>query len=145
MDGTLRRNFQGFTDDIAESGIGFGASAISVFPDLIVQNAKNAGHYRMLASGGRLCASVGIRRSRHDRERAMIIEDILCGRPADLSLLIDAGEDLSALEPFLALGLAARSGALLLPTASSRPYARALAATFDPFRAAHAQRFSNAV
>ena len=44
--GTLRRNFQGFTEDQAPVLIGLGASAISSFPDLLVQNEKNAGRYR---------------------------------------------------------------------------------------------------
>src|SRR5690606_27478718 len=46
--GRLHRNFQGFTDDAAPVLIGLGASAISSFPDLVVQNEKNAGRYRML-------------------------------------------------------------------------------------------------
>ena len=50
MQGRLRRNFQGFTDDAAPVLLGLGASAISCFPELLVQNEKNAGRYRMLLS-----------------------------------------------------------------------------------------------
>lgn len=45
--GTLRRNFQGFTDDDADAVIELGASSISVFPGLITQTEKHVGRYRM--------------------------------------------------------------------------------------------------
>jgi len=48
LSGTLRRNFQGFTDDPSSVLLGFGASAISELPGLMVQNEKNPGRYRML-------------------------------------------------------------------------------------------------
>ena len=39
----VRRNFQGFTDDPCDTLIGIGASAISRFPNALVQNEHNAG------------------------------------------------------------------------------------------------------
>ncbi|WP_431471078.1 radical SAM protein [Sphingosinithalassobacter sp. LHW66-3] len=51
-EGRLRRNFQGFTDDPATTVIGLGASAISQFDTLFVQNEKHSGRYRMLAGNG---------------------------------------------------------------------------------------------
>jgi oxygen-independent coproporphyrinogen-3 oxidase len=143
--GGLRRNFQGFTDDPAEHLIGMGASAISVFPDRIVQNEKNAGRYRMRLSQAQLAGSLGILRSREDRERAMVIEDILCHRTADLSLLVGAAEAAAMLAPFTAHGLARLDGQSLIPTDATRPYARSIAALFDPYRAQAPDRFSSAV
>jgi oxygen-independent coproporphyrinogen III oxidase len=61
-EGRLRRNFQGFTDDPAGTLVGLGASAIGCFPDVLVQNEKNAGRYRMLLSQDRLPAALGVRR-----------------------------------------------------------------------------------
>src|SRR5690606_41727364 len=52
LGGRLRRNFQGFTDDDAPFLIGLGASAISSFPRLLIQNEKNTGRYRTLLSRG---------------------------------------------------------------------------------------------
>jgi oxygen-independent coproporphyrinogen-3 oxidase len=143
-DGTLRRNFQGFTDDQAERLIGMGASAISIFPDRIIQNEKNAGRYRMRLSQDQLTGTLGLLRSRDDRDRGMVIEDILCGRPTDLSQ-ISGLLPLDALRPFIERGLVRLDGNTLSPTDASRPYVRSIAALFDPYRADTPQRFSSAV
>lgn len=74
----VRRNFQGFTDDPADIVLGFGASAISQFPDLIVQNEKRSGIYRELIGAGRSAVVRGVSLSEDDRERGNIIRDILC-------------------------------------------------------------------
>ncbi len=143
--GELRRNFQGFTDDPAEHLIGLGASAISNFPDVIVQNEKNSGRYRMLVSQNRLPAALGVRRSRDDRERALVIEDILCGRTADLSLMLGTGGSMDSLAPFLYHDVIRLEGSLLVPCDATRPYARAIAALFDLYRNHAGTRFSSAV
>jgi oxygen-independent coproporphyrinogen-3 oxidase len=57
--GALQRNFQGFTDDPAPVLLGLGASSISEFPDLFVQNEKNAGAYRTLVHDGHLSPARG--------------------------------------------------------------------------------------
>lgn len=141
--GGLRRNFQGFTDDRAEVLIGFGASAISVFPHLLIQNAKNAGRYRMLALGGRLPAERGVARSREDRARGMIIEGLLCCGEADAGAFAEAAR--AQLEPFSAKGLVSWSGNRLSIAPEALPYARTIAAAFDGWRQPDARRFSNAV
>src|SRR5690606_7494409 len=103
-DGKLRRNFQGFTDDQAPVLIGLGASAISSFPDLLAQNEKNSGRYRMLLSQDLLPVAVGIERSADDRRRGAIIESLLCqGRaPVAADLARQVAPDLEA---FVAAGL----------------------------------------
>lgn len=142
--GTLRRNFQGFTDDTATTLIGLGATSISSFPDRILQSAKNIGHYRMLVSGGKLPQTRGIRRSEDDRRRGAIIESLLCSGHGDLRGL-DALPD--ELDHFISQGLAAIDGDLLRLTPMSLPYARSIAACFDRHRqpAPHIRQFSNAV
>ncbi|MEL6738072.1 MAG: radical SAM protein, partial [Pseudomonadota bacterium] len=82
--GTLRRNFQGFTEDPSDTLIGLGASAISGFAGLIAQNEKNTGRYRMLAGQSRLTAAHGIARTPDDQMRARLIEDLLCSSRATL-------------------------------------------------------------
>ncbi|AWW73781.1 oxygen-independent coproporphyrinogen III oxidase [Erythrobacter sp. KY5] len=142
--GTLRRNFQGFTDDQSDVLIGLGASAISGFPGLIAQNEKNNGRYRMMASQGRLTATVGIKRSSEDQLRARVIEELLCRGRARLSpcLLISHAQEF---EPFLKRGLMTLSGLDLSITPSGLPYARVIASKFDTFRAAAKQAFSSAI
>ena len=141
--GRLRRNFQGFTDDDADVLIGLGASAISAFPHLLVQNAKNAGRYRMLALAGRLTAERGVARSREDRARGEIIEELLCQGEADAGAFADAVR--ARFEPFAARNLLSWSGTRLVLPPEARPYARSIAAAFDAWRQPGPQRFSNAV
>jgi oxygen-independent coproporphyrinogen-3 oxidase len=142
-DRRLRRNFQGFTNDDAEVLLGFGASAISAFPHLLVQNARNAGRYRMLALGGRLPAERGVARSREDRARGAIIEALLCRGEADAGAFAEAVR--AQLEPFRARGLLSWSGTRLSVAPGALPYARTIATAFDAWRRPDARRFSNAV
>ncbi|QZH76626.1 MAG: coproporphyrinogen dehydrogenase [Erythrobacter sp.] len=144
MSGRLRRNFQGFTDDPATAVIGLGASAISSFPGLLAQNEKNAGRYRMLLSQSRLPAASGKLRSVDDQRRGSIIEELLCrGRARiDQPIMAEARE---RLEPFLAAGLCEYAGGMLTIPASALPYARSIAACFDPYRQHSPRRFSSAV
>jgi oxygen-independent coproporphyrinogen-3 oxidase len=144
-EGTLRRNFQGFTDDRADVLIGLGATAISQFPDLIVQNEKNSGRYRMRALAGLLTGERGIARDTEDQRRARIIEDLLCGREAAVGPYLAAPELAERLQPFLDLGLARLDGDRLALTPEGRPYGRVIAALFDRFRAGQTQRFSTAI
>ena len=134
LSGRVHRNFQGFTDDTAPVVIGLGASAISSFPQVLVQNEKNAGAYRAILSQNRMTAVRGIRRSENDRRRGAIIESLLCNGkavpgPDMLRLAVDR------LQPFLSRGLASfEDDALTIPV-QGLPYARAIAALFDPHRA----------
>ncbi len=144
QDGTLRRNFQGFTDDQAPVLIGLGASAISGFTDVLVQNEKNAGRYRMMLSQGRLPAAHGVRRSLMDQRRAELIEGLLCRHAASLDGWV-SGDVIAGLEPFLARDLVSLEGSCLRIEPQGLPYARTIAALFDPYRQESQRRFSSAV
>lgn len=143
-EGTLRRNFQGFTDDESPALIGMGASAISVFPALIAQNEKNSGRYRMLASQGLLTVSNGTERSQIDQMLGCVIEDLLCRGRARLSPC-QLSQKGAKLQPFLDRGLAQLSGLDLSITEQGRPYSRVIASVFDRFRETTAGGFSLAV
>lgn len=144
LSGRLHRNFQGFTEDPAPVLIGLGASAISQFPGVIVQNEKNAGRYRMLLSQDRLTGSHGVLRSPQDQRRGVVIEQLLCHGRAELGLdlLQDA---IGALAPFRARGLIDITGSTLEICPEGLPYARTIAALFDPYRQDSVRRFSSAV
>lgn len=144
-DGRLRRNFQGFTDDHADHLFGLGASAVTDLPGLLVQNEKNLGRYRMRVAAGQSAASRGVRRSAEDRERALVIEDLLCGREADLSRLGERRWAEPWLAPFLAAGLAELAGDRLRIAPEGLPYARGIAACFDAYRSHAPGRFSSAL
>ncbi|WP_427963378.1 oxygen-independent coproporphyrinogen III oxidase [Altererythrobacter sp.] len=144
LDGTLHRNFQGFTDDAAPNLIGLGSSAISSFPDLLVQNEKNSGRYRMVASQGLLVGNRGIWRSADDRYRGAVIERLLCSGKAKVGGKLLA-EVQPALEPFVSRGLAAIEDDTVIIRQHGLPYARTVAALFDPYRQQSGRRFSSAV
>jgi oxygen-independent coproporphyrinogen-3 oxidase len=144
LEGRLHRNFQGFTDDDAPVLIGLGASAISSFPRLLVQNEKNTGRYRMLLSQGILTANAGVARCSDDRYRGAVIEALLCrGRAAVGSRLL--GEALPRLAPFIAAGLCDIVDSELAIAPEGLPYARSIAAQFDPYRQHSPRRFSSAI
>ncbi|ANY19624.1 Oxygen-independent coproporphyrinogen-III oxidase [Tsuneonella dongtanensis] len=146
LDGSLRRNFQGFTDDQAPNLIGLGASAISQFLHLLAQNEKNSGRYRMIASQGLPAANRGIARSESERQRGEVIEQLLCRGRARLTRELGA-EVAAQLCPFTIRGLATFEGDWLSVTPDGLPYARTIAALFDPYRKIHQQqkRFSSAI
>ncbi|MBW4331562.1 oxygen-independent coproporphyrinogen III oxidase [Stakelama sp. CBK3Z-3] len=152
-EGALHRNFQGFTDDCATTLIGLGASAISQFPGLIVQNEKHVGRYRMLAGNRQGCAVRGLVRSREDRLRGAVIERLLCDGVVDAQAIARAhGLPASAAVADEALlyeleghGVVRRDGARLAITRDGLPYARLAAAVFDTYRNPGARRFSRAV
>lgn len=145
LDGTLRRNFQGFTDDPAEVLIGLGSTAISGFPDRLIQNDKNPGSYRTRIDKGRLPAALGVLRTPDDREHAIVIEDILCRNAANLDPVGGVQRYAHDLAPFLNRNLISFDGATMRLSAGALPYARSIAAVFDPYRAQQPNRFSNAV
>lgn len=142
--GTLRRNFQGFTDEPSEVLIGMGASAISGFPGLLAQNEKHTATYRQLSEVGRLSASHGIARSAEDQRRGAVIEALLCHGEATIpeDLL---GQVSARLTPFTDEGLARLHGRHLAITPAGLPYARVIAALFDAYRAAAPRTFSSAI
>ena len=142
--GTLRRNFQGFTEDPSPVLIGLGASAISSFPDLLVQNEKNTGRYRMMLSQDRLPANRGIVRTADDRRRGAVIEALLCKGRARIDADLQH-EAYPLLGPYIDAGLCMVDGDDLVIAPGGLPYARSIAARFDPYRKDSLRRFSSAV
>lgn len=141
--GTLRRNFQGFTDDSAGALIGLGASSVGVFPGLLVQNEKNAGRYRQQLESGRLAGTRGVVQTVQDQRRAAVIETLLCQEAVNLPAdLLDEARD--GLGPFVARGLARIEGQRLVLAPHSAPYHRSIAVLFDAYRGGGHQ-FSSAV
>lgn len=130
-EGRLHRNFQGFTDDESNHLIGFGASAISQFPGLYTQNAKNAGAYRQAIAQGHLATERGVTRDPANLASGRLINDILChGRGELPARLTPAQGDM--LEEFVQRGLVTTGGGEIRLRSGAAPYARTIAAIFDP-------------
>ena len=76
--GTLRRNFQGYTDDTAPALIGLVASSISRFPQGFAQNASATAAHTKAIRDGRFSTHKGHHFSGEDTLRARIIEALMC-------------------------------------------------------------------
>lgn len=76
--GTLKRNFQGYTDDQATALIGLGASSISKFPQGYAQNASATGAYIGGIREGRFTTHRGHKFTPEDLLRARLIEALMC-------------------------------------------------------------------
>ena len=76
--GLLRRNFQGYTDDLATALIGMGASSISRFPQGYAQNAPATGAHVKAIREGRFSTTKGHVFTPEDIWRARMIEALMC-------------------------------------------------------------------
>jgi oxygen-independent coproporphyrinogen III oxidase len=76
--GTLRRNFQGYTDDTAEVLIGLGASSISRFPQGYAQMNPATSGWTKAVRAGSFATVKGHAFKGEDRLRARIIEALMC-------------------------------------------------------------------
>lgn len=150
--GRLRRNFQGFTDDPSDVLIGLGASAISHFGDVIIQNEKMSGAYGQRIMSGQLAGTRGVRRTAEDMMRASIIENILCHGFADVQKITgyrDVWKNMSweadALVAFIERDLVVCDANTVRLKAAALPYARSIASVFDAYRHHGGAAFSKAV
>lgn len=82
--GTLARNFQGYTADDAPVLIGLGASAIGALPQGYVQNAPAVPAYRAALAQGHLPVARGVALDGEDRIRRHVIERLMCDLKVDL-------------------------------------------------------------
>lgn len=85
--GTLKRNFQGYTDDTSEVLIGLGASSISRFPQGYTQNAPATSAHTKAIDEGRFSTCKGHAFSADDKLRGRIIEMLMCEFRADAAEL----------------------------------------------------------
>ena len=98
----------------------------------------------MLLSQDRLPVALGKARGLDDRLRGAVIEGLLCHGHARVgpALIERAWERLA---PFVEAGLCDIAGGTLALAPHAVPYARGIAACFDPYRQHSPRRFSSAV
>ncbi|XHC10594.1 oxygen-independent coproporphyrinogen III oxidase [Labrenzia sp. ac12] len=147
-DGSLKRNFQGYTTDQGEQLVGFGVSSIGRLSAGYVQNMSDVGNWRRAIMASELPVSKGLALSADDRLRARIIEELMTNYACDLVPACRAfGLPTSHLnDAFDALQDLAADGLVLLEvgnetarvevTEAGRPYVRLAAAAFDAYLAA---------
>lgn len=141
--GTLHRNFQGYTTTTSDTPIGLGLSAISELPAGFFQNAHALGDYERPASGGALATERGVLRSADDIVRGHIIRALLCAGQVDI-LAVEHRFDLSFPTKFAAEldelraqepdGLVHVEPTFIRLTPLGRVFARNVARIFDAYR-----------
>ncbi|MCB0358986.1 MAG: oxygen-independent coproporphyrinogen III oxidase, partial [Bdellovibrionales bacterium] len=82
-DGTINRNFMGYTTQREADVLGVGMSAISSFQHGFSQNNKALLEYQSLLAEGALPFERGLLTTREDRMRADAIHRVLCGGVID--------------------------------------------------------------
>ncbi|MEM7544968.1 MAG: oxygen-independent coproporphyrinogen III oxidase [Pseudomonadota bacterium] len=133
--GTLHRNFQGYTDDTAETLIGLGASSISEFPQGYCQNAAATAAWQDRITSGGLATARGHVNSADDRMRKRVIERIMC----DFGVSLDS-PDMSLLRAEATLiaakynGFATMWGGRFQIVPEGRALTRIIAQEFDAYR-----------
>lgn len=150
--GTLRRNFQGYTTDSADTLIGLGSSSIGRMKQGFVQNAVLISDYLKRVAENHLPVARGYALTEEDTVRAAIIERIMCDRAVDVAAVCsrfawdpDRVIDQERIATLLADGLIRKSGAVIEVTEPAHPLVRSVAAAFDGQLAENRQRYSRAV
>lgn len=144
--GTLRRNFQGYTDDTSPVLIGLGASSISRFPQGFAQNASGTAEHTRAIRAGQFSTHRGHVFGGEDVVRARIIEALMCDFSVSRSHLIhDLGADPVALQAMFETaasafpGMVALDGTGLRILQQARPLTRMIARAFDAYDSTKAQ------
>ena len=152
--GTLHRNFQGYTDDAADAFLGFGASAIGRLPQGYVQNARDIRAYSEAADRGALATEKGVVLAGDDRLRGAAIERLMCDLAVDLDAVAGAGaaalraefaERLAAILGTDASAMVRLAGNRIEVTEPGRPFVRLIASALDRYLAAGTAKHSAAV
>lgn len=147
--GKLRRSFQGYTADTADTLLGFGPSAISDLPGGYAQNTSSIHEYgRRLAERASVVAR-GLRVSAQDRMRRELIGELMCYYRVDLRRIADEylpGESFekekASLKEMRERGLVRLDGDTLTVTGGGRPHVRAVCAVFDQYLKTSEGRYS---
>lgn len=152
-EGRLRRNFQGYTTDVATTMISLGATSIGRTPDGYVQNLSETGAWSRAVRSGLLPVAKGLALDGEDRLRGRVIEKIMCDGVADLDAI---GRGFAAppgwwdaeratLDAMAGDGLLVRKGARIVLTREGRSLSRVVASTFDAYLGRSEARHSVAV
>jgi len=140
QEGTLHRNFQGYSTRAGASLYAFGISSISSTPDAYWQNPKSLAAYREALSAGKLPAEKGYRLSAEDKRRRRLIMGIMCnrsldferlGREWDCRITSVYRDELASLAELRADGLVEWDESGLRITPRGEPLLRVVAMAFD--------------
>ena len=152
LDGSLQRNFQGFSSHAECDLVAMGVTGIGHLGGCYAQNARDVDTYRESIASGRLPIVRGLALDADDRLRARVISDLVCHgrvRKAGVHADFDAyfAAELEALAPMAADGLVVDEGDALRVLEPGRLLIRNICMVFDAYLAdaAHRERFSRAI
>lgn len=140
-DGTLRRNFMGYTDLPNDRLIGLGASSISNLDHGLAQNITQATSYQTSVTAGVLPTVRGWAYRGDDRVRGEIISQLMCYFRADVGEIltrhgygfVHLDEELEALNDFVAAGLVTVENRVVTFDNPLKMLIRPVACTFDRY------------
>ncbi|MGU3495205.1 oxygen-independent coproporphyrinogen III oxidase [Xanthobacteraceae bacterium A53D] len=140
-DGTLHRNFQGYTTDDAPVLLGFGASAIGMLPQGYVQNLPATPAWHAALEAGTLPIARGRALTPEDRLRREVIERLMCDGAVDLASTLHRHDfpldtfeaELERIDALEADGLVIELGAILSIPEDARIFTRTVASIFDAY------------
>ena len=153
-EGTLQRNFQGYSTHAGASIYGFGMSSISQTEDSYRQNLKELPDYYAALDAGGLPFERGLILSEEDRIRRQVIMRIMCDRRidyADLSRRLGVdfpvrfAREIDSLADLEANGLLTRTPGGFIVTGVGALLIRIIAMRFDAYLNKGPRRFSKTV
>lgn len=142
LDGSLHRNFQGYTTRAECDLVGFGVSAIGKVDNAYVQNEHSLNAYCKTISEGQLPTDRGFDLSTDDVMRREVIMIIMCSMPLDFAAFqrqhgvafTDVfADELAQLAPYVEAGLISIDADALRVLPKGRLFVRAVAMVFDRY------------
>ncbi|MBM4390548.1 MAG: oxygen-independent coproporphyrinogen III oxidase [Deltaproteobacteria bacterium] len=130
--GSLQRNFEGYTTHAGLDLLGLGVSAIGGFDGAYAQNTKDRERYAQLLAEGKLAVERGVLLSADDVERRRVIMSLFCNFTVDLGNG-DYGEERVRLGRFVDDGLVTVDGTRVSVTPAGRFFIRNVCAVFDRY------------
>jgi len=142
-EGSLQRNFMGYTTHAADDMVAFGMSAIGDAGGAFLQNARDTREYEQRIRGGGLAVVRGLERSEEDELRREAIQSLMCRMRLDLDELEERSgrrdlerhfaREWKALEPLAAEGLCTLEPRRITVPPAGRLFLRHFAMAFDEY------------
>lgn len=154
QEGTLHRNFQGYSTRGGASLYSFGISSISSTADTYRQNHKTLDAWRAALDAGQLPVERGLRLTAEDRNRRTIIMRLMCDRRLNFTALsrtlgLDFAHryaaEIATLTDLEADGIVERTPEGIAVTARGVPLLRVVAMRFDPTLTSNARAHSRTI
>jgi len=142
LDGTLKRNFQGYSVDPSQTLLGIGASSISEFREGYSQNAPDTARWSKAIEANMLPTIRGKALTEEDRLRRDAINAMMCNLRVDIGAILarhgkpedylDSG--IAQLSGLVEDGLVTIDGRVITVVDKARSFLRLVAAAFDDYR-----------